>query len=155
VTLSVFEYNFEEPTCGPGVNFNACVKLKVPDQASWTRVGNTVTVNAEGITADCGFYDEEGMPRPANPLANKKIAAAITITCKKLSKDTNKCRNRYTSPDIIRRSRNYSYLEDCSVEKVGTITFDGVTRTFDSASFGKNRYKERSTTKAPPPKASG
>jgi hypothetical protein len=155
LTISIGEYNVGGSTCGPNVNLYACAKFKVPEQATWTREGNTVTVKAEGKSVDCGYYDEDGKTRPPNPLVGKKVAVDIVITCNKLSKSTNKCRNRNTGPDYNSRSRNYSYNEDCSVEKVGTITVDGAKKTFEFASFGKWSYKDRTTTKAPAPKASG
>jgi hypothetical protein len=153
LTLSIDQYNNGEPACGESVSFYTCAKLKVPEQATWTRVGNTVTVKAEGTTIDCGYYDEEGKPPLSNPLVGKKIAVDVVITCKKLNTNTNKCRNRSTAPDFISRSRNYSYNEDCSVDNVGKVTVDGVTRTFSYASFGRWRYKDRTTTRAPAPQA--
>jgi hypothetical protein len=144
---------------GSSLSLYVCAKLSTPP-ATWTRVGNTVTVKAEATLADCGYYSEDAMTPPPNPLVGKKMTVDVVITCKKLSQDTNKCRNVNTGPDGYSRSRNFSYFENCSATNVGKLTVDGVQKTFSNAYFGVTRYKDRTVSKAPapqaaPPQASG
>jgi hypothetical protein len=146
------DINFYDSCTNGGVSFSACGKLGTPP-ATWTRVGNTVTVKAEATLGDCGYYSEDGTAPAPNPLVGKKMAVDLVITCKKLSKSTNKCRRVSTGPDGYSRSRNFSYSENCSVTNVGKLTVDGVQKTFESADFGVYRYKDRTVSKAPAPQA--
>jgi hypothetical protein len=151
VSLSI---DFYDSCANPngGSSFYVCAKLATPP-ATWTRVGNTVTVKAEATLGDCGYYSEDGTAPPPNPLVGKKMAVDLVITCKKLSKSTNKCRSVNSGPDDYSRSRNFSYNENCSVTNVGKLTVDGVQKTFESAGFGVYRYKDRTVSKAPAPQA--
>jgi hypothetical protein len=131
------------------VSFFGCATVPVPP-ATWTRVGNTVTVKAETTLKDCGFFVEDGGTPPANPMTDKKITIDLVVSCKKLSTFRNKCRSANRNLDGLTRSRNMSFSEDCSVKgPVGTLTVDGVKKQFQEASFGRFTFKDVTTTRPP------
>ena len=72
--------------CSDYAYYYACVNLNVPDEATWVRDGNRVTITASGTLADCGYYSYGGngarcMPEARDDACDGRPRVQMPRTC--------------------------------------------------------------------------